>query len=89
LLKGHEFPFAIKMNFLREAHRSIKEDDNNSYKFILIDKNANRNNNNKTKQLNNVKPIVDISINPTTGLSFIFIIKVNLITLTLNTMLFL
>ena len=77
------------MNFLREAHRSIKEDDNNSYKFILIDKNANRNNNNKTKQLNNVKPIVDISINPTTGLSFIFIIKVNLITLTLNTMLFL
>ncbi len=65
------------MNFLREAHRSIKEDDNNSYKFILIDKNANRNknnnnNNNKTKQLNNVKPIVDISINPTTGLSFYY-----------------
>ena len=38
---GHEFPFVIKMNFLREAHRSIKDDDN-SYKFILIDKNATR-----------------------------------------------
>jgi len=43
------------MNFLREAHRSIKEDDNNSYKFILIDKNANRNknNNNNNKKQNN------------------------------------
>ena len=79
------------MNFLREAHRSIKEDDNNSYKFRLIDKNANRNNNNnnKTKQLNNVKPTVDISINPTTGLSFIIIIRVNLVTLTFNGMLLL
>jgi hypothetical protein len=44
------------MNFLREAHRSIKEDDN-SYKFILIDKNATRNKN-KSSNLNVHKPIV-------------------------------
>ena len=31
-------PFVIKMNFLRESGRSIQQDDN-SYKFILIQKN--------------------------------------------------
>ena len=43
------------MNFLREAHRSIKDDDN-SYKFILIDKNATRSKN-KSSNLNAHKPM--------------------------------
>ncbi|CAF0901665.1 unnamed protein product, partial [Brachionus calyciflorus] len=36
-LIGHEYPFAIKMNYLRENGKSIEE-DNNTFKFILIDR---------------------------------------------------
>ena len=45
---GHELPFVIKMNYLQETGRSIQQDDN-SYKFILIDKNnSTRHNQNAT-----------------------------------------
>jgi len=51
---GHEFPYVIKMNYLREAGRSIKDDDN-SHKFILIDKNARKVSNlNSAHQNNNI-----------------------------------
>lgn len=36
------------MNHLKETGRSIKQDDN-SYKFILIDKNSRKNNNNNNQ----------------------------------------
>lgn len=41
-LVGHELPFEIKMNYLRESGKSVRDDDN-SYKFILINKSAQAN----------------------------------------------
>jgi len=49
---GHELPFVIKMNFLRESGRSIQQDDN-SYKFILIQKNNSTRTSNLANLTNN------------------------------------
>lgn len=34
---GHEFPYAIKMNSLRETGATLIEENDTNYKFVLID----------------------------------------------------